>query len=321
LKSIDSPRRWSSTPWVFLLLLLSLFQLQGSGLAQERNVPASVSASGPLRTIVFMTDFGLRDDAVGICRGVMDGIAPGVRIMDITHEVTPFDIAQGARFLSGSSPYFPKNAVFVVVIDPTVGSTRKAIIARSKVGQFFVLPDNGLLTLVEDRDGIEAARQITNPEWMIGEKLSSTFHGRDIFSPAGAHLARGDDWKSAGPPIDVTQLVRLDIRSATVDATGLHGTVIGTDGPFGNLILNVPSETFARLGYKLGDPVQARINGRDYEAPLVKTFSDVPVGKPLFFIDSRGRLSIGLNQRSFAETYGVQPPAAIFIPVRPWPRR
>ena len=315
---IDSSRRWSSSPWVLFLLLLSLVHLQGSGLAQERNPPGPVSsAREQLRTIIFMTDFGLRDDAVGICRGVMDGIASGVRIMDITHEVTPFDITQGARFLSGSSPYFPKNAVFVVVIDPTVGSSRKAIIAKSKVGQFFVLPDNGLLTLVEDRDGIEAAREITNPEWMIGEKLSSTFHGRDIFSPAGAHLARGDDWRKAGPAIDVARLVRLDIRSATIDDTGLHGMVIGTDGPFGNLILNVPSETFARLGYKLGDLVPVRINGRDYEAPLVKTFSDVAVGKPLFFIDSRGRLSIGLNQRSFAETYGVQPPAVIFIPVRP----
>jgi S-adenosylmethionine hydrolase len=151
---------------------------------------AAASGGDALRTIGFMTDFDVRDDAVGICKAVMDGITPGVRIIDITHQVKPYDIAEGARFLAGSAPYFAKNAVFVVVIDPTVGSSRKAIIARSKKGQFFVLPDNGLLTLVEDRDGIEAAREITNPAWMIGAKTSSTFHGRDIFSPAGAHLAR-----------------------------------------------------------------------------------------------------------------------------------
>src|ERR1039458_7476627 len=144
------------------------------------------------QTIVFMTDFGVLDDSVAICRGVMYGIMPDVRIVDLTHQVTPFSILDGARFLYGATPYFPSGTVFVVVIDPGVGSTRKAIVAKSKRGQYFVLPDNGLLTLVEQRDGIEGVREITNPEWMIGTKLSSTFHGRDIFSPVGAHMARGD---------------------------------------------------------------------------------------------------------------------------------
>jgi S-adenosylmethionine hydrolase len=244
----------------------------------------------------------------------MDGIAPGVRIIDITHQVTPFDIAEGARFLAGSAPYFPKDAVFVGVIDPGVGSTRKAIIAKSKVGQYFVVPDNGLLTLVQDRDGIEAAREITNPQWMIGTKLSSTFHGRDIFSPAGAHLARGDDWTQAGPELDVSKLVRLELHSATIDDKGLHGQVIGTDGPFGNLVLNIPAETFAQLGYQHGDVVPVVLNGHKYQFPFVKTFSDVPVGKPLFYIDSRGRLSLGINQRNFSQTYKVTPPADLTIP-------
>ena len=155
-------------------------------------------AQTAMRPIVFMTDFDTKDDAVGICRGVMDGVAPGVRIFDITHQVTPFDIAQGARYLAGSAPYFPRNAVFVVVVDPGVGSTRKAIIAKSVMGQYFVLPDNGLLTLFLERGEIAEAREITNPDWMIGSKLSSTFHGRDIFSPAGAHVARGDDWTKGG---------------------------------------------------------------------------------------------------------------------------
>jgi S-adenosylmethionine hydrolase len=276
----------------------------------------TASAQAPLRTIGFMTDFDVKDDAVGICKAVMEGVAPGVRIIDITQQVTPFDIEEGARFLAGSAPYFAKDAVFVVVVDPTVGSKRKAIIAQSKVGQFFVLPDNGLLTLVADRDGIVAAREITNPAWMIGAALSSTFHGRDIFSPAGAHLARGDDWTAAGPALDVSKLVRLDIRSATIDAAGLHGKVLGVDGPFGNLVLNVPAETFARLGYALGDAVPVTLGGSPYRFPFVKTFSDVAVGSPLFYIDSRGRLSLGINQRNFSETYKVAPGTELVIPAK-----
>ncbi|MDT5140638.1 MAG: hypothetical protein QOD58_4900, partial [Mycobacterium sp.] len=207
------------------------------------------------RVIGFMTDFDVKDDAVGICKAVMLGIAPHATIIDISHQVTPFDIAQAARFLAGSAPYFPHDAVFVAVIDPGVGSARKAIIVKSKVGQYFVLPDNGMITQLAERDGLAGAREITNPAWMIGAKLSSTFHGRDIFSPAGAHLARGDDWSDAGPALDVAKLVRLKNNTAAIDANGLHGQVIGTDGPFGNLVTNVPGETFAKLGYSLGDRV------------------------------------------------------------------
>ena len=273
-----------------------------------------VPAQSSTKVIGFMTDFDVKDDAVGICRAVMDGIAPGVRILDITHQSEPFNIAMGARFLAGSAPYFPKDAVFVVVIDPTVGSTRKAIIAKSKVGQYFVLPDNGLLTLIQDRDGIVEAHEITNSAWMIGSGISSTFHGRDIFSPAGAHVARGDDFAQAGPPLDVAKLVRLDLKNASLDAAGLHGEVIGTDGPFGNLVLNIPAESFALLGYKLGDQVPVTLAGKSYSFPFVKTFSDVPVGKELFYIDSRGRLGLSINQRNFAATYKVGEGAQLTIP-------
>lgn len=279
----------------------------------RRGSPAAAGTELP-KTIGFMTDFDQSDDAVGICKAVMTGIAPQVRIIDITHRVTPFDIAEGARFLAGSAPYFAKDAVFVVVVDPTVGTSRKAIIAKSKRGQFFVLPDNGLLTLVQDRDGIEAAREITNPDWMIGSRLSSTFHGRDIFSPAGAHLARGDDWTRAGPALDVAKLVRLQIHSARMDENGLQGTVIGTDGPFGNLVLNIPAESFRTLGYQPGDQVPVTLNGKQYRFPFVKTFGDVPLGKPLLYIDSRGRLSLGIDQGNFARTYKIMPPAELTIP-------
>ena len=285
--------------------MLAVAAFAGAG-AQQRGLAP--------RVIGFMTDFDVKDDAVGICKAVMVGVAPGVRILDITHQSEPYNIAMGARFLAGSAPYFPRDAVFVVVIDPGVGSTRKAIVAKSKAGQYFVLPDNGLLTLIQDRDGIMEAHEITNRAWMIGSGISSTFHGRDIFSPAGAHVARGDDIAEAGPALDVTKLVRLDLKNAAIDEKGLHGQVIGTDGPFGNLVLNVPAETFAQLGYKLGDRIPIELAGKQYVFPFVKTFSDVPVGKELFFIDSRGRLSIGIDQGNFSQTYKVGEGAELIIP-------
>jgi len=263
-------------------------------------------------TIVFMTDFGVVDDSVALCKGVMYGIAPNVRIVDLTHQVTPFSIRDGARFLFGATPYFPAGTVFVVVIDPGVGSSRKAVVAKSKRGQFFVLPDNGLMTLVEDRDGLESAREITNPDWMIGAKISSTFHGRDIFSPVGAHIARGDDWTQVGP--DIKQLVRLDMAAPKIDDKGLTGEVIAIDGPFGNIITNIRADEFEKLGYLHGDKLKVTIGGHEVEMPFVKTFSDVPLKQPLLFIDSRGRASFALNQASFAAAYQIQPPQLIFLP-------
>jgi S-adenosylmethionine hydrolase len=283
-------------------------------LAMAAAFALAASAQQQQKVIGFMTDFDVKDDAVGICKAVMDSVAPGVRIIDITHQSEPYNIAMGARFLAGSAPYFPKDAVFVVVIDPTVGSKRKAIVAKSRIGQLFVLPDNGLLTLVQDRDGIVEAHEITNPAWMIGSGISSTFHGRDIFSPAGAHAARGDDWTQAGPALDVKKLIRLDLHNAVIDAEGLHGQVIGTDGPFGNLVLNVPAETFFQLGYKLGDMVPVALDGKRYVFPFVRTFSDVPVGKELFYIDSRRRLSLGIDQGNVSETHKIGEGAPLTIP-------
>ncbi|MBZ5530346.1 MAG: S-adenosyl-l-methionine hydroxide adenosyltransferase family protein [Acidobacteriia bacterium] len=269
-------------------------------------------------TIVFMTDFGLADDSVAICRGVTYSIMPSVRIVDLTHDVTPFSILDGARFLFGATPYYPAGTVFVAVIDPGVGSTRKAIVARSKRGQYFVLPDNGLLTFIEQRDGITAAREITNTPWMVGVKttggkLSSTFHGRDIFSPVAAHLARGDNWAAVGPEVPVASLVRLDVRAATLDDRGLTGEVIATDGPYGNLVTNIDAEQFNQLGYQLGQQITVHLGDKEIKLALARTFSDVPLNQPLLYIDSRGHLALAVNQGSFAALYGVKPPTPIFI--------
>ncbi len=278
------------------------------------NAPAAAQAEKYPKTIVFMTDFGVVDDSVALCKGVMYSIMPEVRIVDLTHQVTPFSILDGARFLYGATPYFPAGTVFVVVVDPTVGSTRKAIVAKSKRGQFFVLPDNGLLTLVEQRDGIEAVREITNPDWMIGSKLSSTFHGRDIFSPAGAHAARGDDWTKVGPEMPVASLVRLDLKAPHMDESGMSAEVIATDGPFGNLVTNLSAEDFSKLGYQRGEEVPVKIGDKEMKLKFVKTFSDVPLNQPLIYIDSRGRFAMAVNQNSFASIYGVKPPVELFIP-------
>ena len=265
-------------------------------------------------TIVFMTDFGTMDDSVPICKGVMYSILPEVRIVDMTHQVTPFSILEGARFLFGATPYYPAGTVFAVVVDPGVGSTRKAVVIKSNKGQYFVLPDNGLITLVAERDGLEAAREITSPAWMIGKALSSTFHGRDIFSPAAAHVARGDDWTQVGPIVDLNSLIRLDLEAPSVDEQGLHGEVIATDGPFGNLVTNVDADLFLRMGYQRGQKVPITLGSEKMELQFVKTFSDVPLQKPLVYIDSRGHFALAVNQGNFATTYGIKPPVKFTIP-------
>ncbi len=289
-------------PTLLLAMLVALSALAG---AQTAKYP---------QTIVFMTDFGVVDDSVAICRGVMYSIMPEVRIVDLSHQVTPFSILDGARFLYGATPYYPAGTVFVVVIDPTVGSTRKAIVAKSKRGQYFVLPDNGLLTLVEQRDGIESVHEITNPDWMIGTKMSSTFHGRDIFSPVGAHVARGDDWTKVGPEMPVASLVRLELKAARLDERGVTAEVIATDGPFGNLVTNLDAEEFLKLRYQRGQDVPVKVGGKEMKIKFVRTFSDVALGQPLLYIDSRGHFALAVNQGSFAAVYGVKPPVELFIP-------
>jgi S-adenosylmethionine hydrolase len=292
-----------------LPLLCIAILLVGCG-ARSTTDEAQKPATRP--AIVFMTDFGTANDAVAICKAVILGIVPDVRIMDITHQVPPFSIEDGARMLAGVTPYYPPGTVFLVVVDPGVGTSRKALIVKSKKGQYFVLPDNGLVTPVIDRDGLEGAREITNTAWMIGDNISSTFHGRDIFSPTAAHLAAGEDWTLAGP--ELNELVRLSPRVATIEAKGITGEVIGLDDPYGSLITDVQGSDFKNLGYALGDKVTLKIAGKQYTFPFVKTFMGVPIGQPLVYIDSRGRVGIAVNQGDFSKKYAISPPVPIFIP-------
>jgi hypothetical protein len=148
---------------------------------------------------------------------------------------------------------------------------------------------------------------------MIGTKLSSTFHGRDIFSPVGAHVARGDDWAKVGPEMPVATLVRLQLKAARLDERGVTAEVIATDGPFGNLVTNLDAEDFLKLGYQRGQEVPVKLAGKEMKIKFVRTFSDVAVGQPLLYIDSRGHVAMAVNQRSFAEVYGVKPPLEFSI--------
>jgi len=177
------------------------------------------------------------------------------------------------------------------------------------------LPDNGLITLAGERDGIEAAREIKNPAWIISGGVSATFNGRDIFSPVAAHLARGEDWTQVGPEVPVAKLVRLGVRPAELGLHGMTGQVIATDGPYGNLITNIAAEDFLKLGYKLGEQVPIELNNQRMSIPFVRTFSDVRLYQRLLFIDSRGRLSLAINQGNFAQINRIAPPVPLFIPM------
>jgi len=298
---------------LFLISFLSLALLGAAcskSPAQKESATAQNNAARP--TIVFMTDFGTTNDAVAICKAVIVGISPDARLMDITHQVTPFQIEEASRFLAGVTPYYPAGTVFLVVVDPGVGTSRKAVAVKSKKGQYFVLPDNGIISPVLDRDGLDSAREITNPNWMIQAAVSSTFHGRDIFSPAAAHLAAGWDFNLVGP--EVTQLIRLTPKSSTTTEKGIDGDIIGLDDPYGSLITDIPGDEFKKLGYNLGDKIQLQIDKKPVTVPYVRTFMDVPVGDSLLYIDSRGRVGIANNEGNYSKKFNIAPPGTIFIP-------
>ena len=292
------------------LLIVSILFAGFLAVSCERQSPQpDAHPARPL--IVFLSDFGTANDSAAICKGVIVSIAPDVRIMDVTHQVTPYSIEEGARLLAGVTPYYPSGTVFLSVVDPGVGTSRKAVIVRTKKWQYFVLPDNGLITPVLERDGLDQAREITNTNWMAQTPASSTFHGRDVFSPAAAHLAAGWEFNLVGPV--VPELVRLAPSVPTTDGNGITGHVIALDDPFGSLITDIPADDFKQLGYELGEKVPLQINKKPLLLPYSKTFMDVAVGEPLLYIDSRGRVGIAVNEGNYAKKFGVEPPATLFI--------
>jgi S-adenosylmethionine hydrolase len=245
------------------------------------------------RTITFLTDFGLQDDFVGTCHGVIKRIAPGAQVIDITHGIPPQQILQGAITLANTLPYMPEG-VHLAVVDPTVGTERRAVAVRSGDGRLHVGPDNGLLLLAADRlGGIDAAWELANERYML-TPVSRTFQGRDVFSPAAAHLAAGVEPAELGPSIAAEDLVRLDVPEPEVRQSMLRGTILAIDR-FGNLQLNLTGEHAAAAGIEPGAKVELRLPLERYYAVAARTFAEARRGDLIVYEDSYGALAIAVN--------------------------
>jgi len=275
--------------------------LFGALVAAIACAPTNVSRDAG--TLLFLTDFGTQDGAVAVCKGVMLGIEPRLRIVDISHEIPPYDIATAGEVVEQALPYYSAGTVVVAVVDPGVGSTRRSIAILTKKGHLLVGPDNGLFTLVLDGEGLERAVEISNTRYLREGDASYTFHGRDIFSPAGAHLAAGVPIDSLGPPVTP---VRLAARPARLNEGAVVGEVRYIEDPYGNVVTNIPATLLDSAGIRVGDSVEVRIGARSLRVPWRRTFSDVPLGAPLAVMHERGLLSFSLNQGDFARRHSVK---------------
>ena len=273
--------------------------------------PASEGRSREQLTpaVLFLTDFGVKDGAVAVCKGVMWSIEPALRIVDLTHEVPPYDIETAAEVLEQALPFYPVGAVAVAVVDPGVGSERKAAAILTKKGHLLVGPDNGIFTLVLETEGLARAVELRNTKYFRPGVKSFTFHGRDIFSPVGAHLAAGTPLDSLGPPLVP---MRLDLHPARQSGVGIDGTVRYIEDPYGNVVTNIPAALLDSIAH-VGDSLDVRIGSRTFRLPWKHTFSDVPVGQPLAVMHERGLLSFSINQGDFASKYGVKRKAPVSI--------
>jgi S-adenosylmethionine hydrolase len=254
--------------------------------------------------IGFLTDFGL-DGAAATCRGVILSICPDAQIVDIAHTVPKFGIADGAFILSAALPYFPVG-VHVAVVDPGVGTSRRPVALRTDRGDVLVGPDNGLLIPAADAlGGIGDARELSNRDWWL-PAASSTFHGRDIFSPVAGHLAAGSaTFELLGPQIVPATLERLPVARARVEDGALHTEVAYVD-TFGNARLaGTGDELHAAIGTE-GGAVEVTVGGGRHRAHFVRTFGEVDAGNALVYVDSSGHPAVGLSQGDFASAAGAR---------------
>jgi S-adenosylmethionine hydrolase len=243
-------------------------------------------------TITFLTDFGLRDDFVGVCKGVIKRIARDVEILDITHGIAPQAVTQGALVLARAMPYLPPG-VHLAVVDPGVGGDRRAIAIRTSDGRVYIGPDNGLLSLAAPATAVEAVRSLTNERYHL-EPVSRTFHARDIFAPAAAHLASGVGFHELGEEVDPATLVRIELPKPGVSQSGLRATVLAIDR-FGNLELNVSGADVDAAALASGDRVELLFPVHSYYAIVAETFADAKRGDLILYEDSYGAYSIAIN--------------------------
>jgi S-adenosylmethionine hydrolase len=270
-------------------------------------LPASAFAKAPL---VFMTDFGVRDGAVSAMKGVSYGIAPDLVISDLSHEIT--GIFDGAYRLYQTEEFWPRGTVFVTVIDPGVGTSRQSVVLKTRNGQYFVGPNNGLYTLVAEREGIDELRLIDEKvNRRPGSEGSYTFHGRDVFAYTGAKLASGQiTFEQVGPKLPNSDLISIPYRHAERKGDVITGGIPVLDVAYGNVWSNIPQTLFDELKVQVGEPVKVRIyNGtklvHEERIPYQHTFGNVPVGQPLVYINSLMNIAIALNQGDYAASHQI----------------
>ena len=269
---------------------------------------ALAQARAPL---VFLTDFGTQDGAVSAMKGVAYGVSQDLLISDLSHE-NP-SIFDGAYRLYQTEQFWPQGTVFVAVVDPGVGTERLSVVLKTRTGHLFVGPNNGLLSLVAERDGIEGLRQIDERvNRRPGSDDSHTFHGRDVFGFTGARLAAGViTFEQVGPSLPAQSLIALAYRKPLRVGAKLSGIIPVLDVQYGNVWTNIPKSLFDELHLALGTPLHVRIYHGDKLAdetlaPYQRTFGDVPIGKPLVYINSLLNLAIALNQQSYAGLHKIE---------------
>ncbi len=248
--------------------------------------------------ITFLTDFGLQDDFVGTCHGVIAKIAPDARVIDVTHGVRPGHVLQGALALAKTLPYMPAG-VHLAVVDPGVGSNRRALALRDEEGRLYVGPDNGLLLPAADRfGGVAQAHELANAQYSL-QPVSRTFHGRDLFSPAAAHLAAGVALEKLGPPLDPDELVRVELPQPEVGHNRIRAVALVVDR-FGNVALNLRREQLDQAALAPGTRIELTCHGERFYAVFARTFADAPRGSLILYEDSYGSLALAVSRGSAA---------------------
>jgi S-adenosylmethionine hydrolase len=258
--------------------------------------------------IVLLTDFGLQDSYVGEMKGVILSAAPEARLVDLTHDIEAFNVKRGAVVLSGASSMFPTKTIFLGVVDPGVGGSRNPILLLTQQGKYYVGPDNGLFSIVAEREGIERIWILDKVKYYRNGIPASTFHGRDIFAPVAAALARGEDPSLMGTP--QKKLEPLSMQQAKIVGSSISGEVLYVDR-YGNVVTNIPA-TFA-TPLKMGALVKISLSGSNFSAPYVETYSKVATGRALLLKNSQGLLEISVNQGSASRMYNIKAGSSITI--------
>lgn len=263
------------------------------------------------KIIVYQSDFGLKDGAVSEMKGVAIGVSPDLKLYDLTHEIPNYNIWEASYRLFQTISYWPKGTVFVSVVDPGVGTSRKSVVLKTNTGQFIVTPDNGTLTLVAQTYGIAGLRQIDEVKnRRPGSGKSYTFHGRDVYSYTAARLAAGViTFEQVGPELP-KQVVSIPYQKSVFEGGKLKGTIDIHDVQYGNIWTDISEGLVKQLNPKYGDLLHLKIFNKgklvhESDAPYSETFGSVPEGKPLVYLNSLMQLSFALNMGSFADTYKI----------------